>query len=83
MTLTGCRMRDRTMMVMVAARVPPVEVLLAVVVMVVWPAEAEARLCVTTVTKLGILLGIVRTQLRHVGIAERLIMHQEVLAVDS
>ena len=47
-------MRDRAMMAMVTAVVHQVEVLLAVVVMVVWPKEEEARLCVTTVTRPGI-----------------------------
>ena len=47
-------MRDRAMMAMVTAVVHQVEVLLEVVVVVVWPKEEEARLCVTTVTRLGI-----------------------------
>ena len=42
------------MMAMATAVVQQVEVLLEVVVEVVWPEEVEARLCVTSVTRLGI-----------------------------
>ena len=41
-------------MAMVTVVVHKVEVLLELVVMVVWPEEEEASLCVTTVTRLGI-----------------------------
>ena len=52
--LIGYKMRDRAMMVMVTVVVHQVEVLLQVMVEVVWSKEEEARLCVTTVTRLGI-----------------------------
>ena len=51
---TGCKMRDRVMMAMVTGVVPLVGVILEVVVVVVWQEEAEAKWCVTTVTKPGI-----------------------------
>ena len=54
MTPTGCKMKDRVMMDTVIRVVPMVGVLLEVAVVVVWQKEAEARWCVTTVTKLGI-----------------------------
>ena len=50
----GHKMRDREMMAMGTAEVHPQEVLLEVVVMVVWPKQEEARVCVTTVTRPGI-----------------------------
>ena len=52
--LIGYKMRDREMMVTVTAVVHQVEVLLEVAVEVVWSEEEGARLCVTTVTRLGI-----------------------------
>ena len=48
------KMRDKVMMAMATMVVHQVEVLLEVVVMVVWPEEEEARLCVITITRLGI-----------------------------
>ena len=60
---TGCKMRDRVMMATVTGVVPPVGVLLEVVVVVVWQEEVDARWCVTTVTKPGISLETIRTQL--------------------
>ena len=50
----GYKMRDITMTAMVTMVVHQVEVLLEIVVVVVWPEEEEARLCVTTVTRPGI-----------------------------
>ena len=47
----GYKMRDRAMMAMVTAVVHQVEVLLEVVVVVVWPKEEEAKLCVIIVTR--------------------------------
>ena len=47
----GYKMRDRAMIAMFTAVVHLVEVLLEVVVMVVWLAEVEARLCAITVTR--------------------------------
>ena len=70
----GYKMKHRAMMVMVTAVVHPVEVLLEDMVVVVWQEEEEARLCVTTVTRLDIYLATVGTQLRHVGIAALSIM---------
>ena len=71
MTPIGYKMRDRAMMAMVTVVVHPVEVLLEVMVVVEWPEEEEARLCVTTVTRTGIWRETVGTQLRHVGIVEQ------------
>ena len=51
MMLIGYKIRDRAMMAMVTAVVHQVEVLLEVVVMVVWLAEDEAKLCAITVTR--------------------------------
>ena len=54
MTPIGYKIRDRATMAMVTVVVHHVEVLLEGMVVVVWLEEEEARLCVTTVTKLGI-----------------------------
>ena len=58
------------MMAMVTTVVHLVEVIFEVVVVVEWPKEEEARLCVTTVTRLDIWVVTVGTPLRHVSIAE-------------
>ena len=58
------------MMAMATMVVHQVEVLLEVVVMVVWLAEVEARLCAITVTRKDIQLETVGIQLRHVNTAE-------------
>ena len=68
------KMRDRAMMVMATTVGYQVEVLLEVVVVVVWLAEDAVRWCVITITRLGIWLVTVGTQLRHVGIVAQSIM---------
>ena len=70
----GYKLRDRAMMAMATAVVHPKEVVLEVVVVVAWLAEDAVRWCVTTVTRPDIKLTTVGTQLRHVSIAEQLIM---------
>ena len=70
----GYKMRDRSMMAMATVVVHLEEVVLEVVVMVAWLAEDAVRWCVIIVTRLDIWLATVETKLRHVGIAEQLIM---------
>ena len=53
-TPTGYKMKGRIMMATVTEVMPLEGVLSKVTAVVVWPAEVEARLCATTVTKLGI-----------------------------
>ena len=69
--LIGYKMMAKAMMDMVTTVVHQVVEILEVMVMVVWPAKVEARLCAITVTRQDISLEIVGTQLRHVNIAER------------
>ena len=51
MMLIGYKMMHKAMMDMVTMVVHQVEVLLEVMVMVVWPAEDEAKLCAITITR--------------------------------
>ena len=64
---TGCTLKAQATTVMDTRGAPRDEVLLEDVE--AWPGTAEANLCVTIVTKLGIWLATVGIPLRRVGIA--------------
>ena len=69
---TGCTRKAHLTTVMATRGVPLAEVPLEVVA--AWLGEAETKLCVIIVTKPGIWLATVGTQLRRVGIAAPSIM---------
>ena len=74
MMLIGYNMMHKAMMDMVTMVLHQVEVISEVVVMVVCLEEVEASLFAITVIKKDMYLENVRTQLRHVNIAEQSIM---------
>ena len=70
--LTGYKMMHKEIMDMATVVVTQVEVISEV--MVVWLEEFEARLYAITLIRQAMSLETVRTQLRHVDIAEQSVM---------